>query len=315
MPGFSTAAGTLMARYVGTPKMQGIDQQYFLVELGEWLDRHQASYQRVIAEEFGNQAALFIAAFSGMTPGEFQRAEKTFERELPNGWDICLRLGKYSFTDPFAAYKDWLGSGSPRWLVVTRLGRPEMTHTVDRIESPEEPVFLSEYDAAWKPLTARDGQPIPLSSLTPAKIDCGFAPPKMNRAWDDLPLVLGAVQYASGLGMLVPCAMSFAVPAGVTGFSALVGISAEVRMCTMADVVFELRDQDGRVLYESWVITASDPPRRIEIGLPGVTTLTLAVGEGRNGRDCDHADWVNAAFLNRVPGEANARAAGATESP
>ena len=310
----AAVGGTLVGRYVGAQKMQGIDQQHFLVELGEWLGRHQASYQRVIAEEFGNQAYLFIAAFSGMTPGEFQRAEKTIERESPSGWDICLRLGKYWFTDPFAAYKEWLGSGSPRWLVVTRLGRPEMALPVDQIESPEEAVFLSEYDAAWKPLTARDGQPIPLSSLTPAKVDCGFAPPKMNRAWDDLPLVLGAVQYASGIGMHAPCAMSFAVPAGAKGFSALVGISEEVRTCTLADVVFELRDQAGRVLYESGVIMASDPPRRIEIGLSGVTTLTLAVGEGRNGRDCDHADWVNAAFLNRVPGEADPRAAGATES-
>jgi 4-amino-4-deoxy-L-arabinose transferase-like glycosyltransferase len=312
----ATAAigATLVARYFGSEEMRGINQQNSLVKLGEWLGRHQAPYERVVVEEFGNQTYLFIAAFSGMTPAEFQRTEKTIRAEPQDYWDVWYSLGKYRVADPFLAYQDWQRSGSPSWLVVTRLGRPEMTRVVHEIDSLDQPIFLSEYVPGWTPLAASENEPIPLSSLSPTKINCSFLPPKNNRAWDDLPLVIGGVQYTNGIGMHAPCAMSFAVPAGIEGFSALVGISEEVRMCTMADVVFELRDQNGRVLYDSGVVTASDPPRRIKIGLAGVTTLTLAAGEGRNGRDCDHADWVNAAFLTRLPGGTDTRTTGAVET-
>jgi 4-amino-4-deoxy-L-arabinose transferase-like glycosyltransferase len=294
--------GMLVARYAGSEQLQGIDQQNHLVKLGEWLGKHQASYERVIMEEFGNQAYLFIAAFSGMTPAEFQSAQKTIQPEPPGYWDVCYALGKYRVLDPFTAYRDWQREGSPRWLVVTRLGRPEMTRLVHRIDSPDEPVFLSEYVPGWRPLAELKGEPVPVSALTPTKVDCAFAPPKMNRAWDDLPLVTGGVQYASGIGVHAPCALTFAVPPGVHGFGATVGLSDDVRNHEIADVVFELRDQDGRMLYDSGVLTPRDAPRRISIALEGVTSLTLVVGEGRNGRDFDHAHWVNAAFLRRVPG-------------
>jgi 4-amino-4-deoxy-L-arabinose transferase-like glycosyltransferase len=305
----AVAGGILVARYCGSEEMQGTGQQNALVRLGEWLGQNQAPYERVVVEEFGNQAYLYIAAFSGMTPPEFQRAEKTITPEPPGYWDVWYSLGKYRVVDPFMAYRDWQRAGSPRWLVVTRLGRPEMTRLIHKIDSPDEPVFLSEYIPGWVPLAAAEDEPLPLSTLTPTKVDCGFAPPKNDRAWDDIPLVLGAVQYTSGIGMHAPCTMSFAVPPGVEGFRSTVGLSDDVRHSKVADVVFEVRDQDGRSLYNSGVMTPNDAPRGISIRLEGVTALTITVSEGRNGRDSDHADWVNAAFVKRWPRPAGAPSA------
>jgi 4-amino-4-deoxy-L-arabinose transferase-like glycosyltransferase len=297
-----TVGGVLVKRYLASGRMQGVDQQNTLVQLGQWLGQNQAPYDRVVVEEFGNQAYLYIAAFSGMTPAEFQRAEKTIRPEPPDNWDVWYDLGKYHVLDPMSAYRDWQREGSPRWLVVTHFGRPEMTRLVHRIDSPDEPIFLSEYVPGWKPLAEAAGNPIPLGGLAPTNVDCTFAPPKMNRAWDDLPLVIDGVQYASGLGVHAPCAVSFAVPPDARGFEAMAGLSDDVRNRPRADVEFEVRDQDGRSLYDSGVVGPGSPPLRISLRLQGVSTITLAVGEGRNGRDFDHADWVNAAFLRQPTG-------------
>ena len=98
------------------------------------------------------------------------------------------------------------------------------------------------------PLVQADRGRVLLSTVTPTSVEFGFAPPKTDRAWDDLPLVMHGVQYARGIGMHAPCSMSYAVPAGAAEFRALVGVSDGVRQCGRADVVFELRDQDGRML-------------------------------------------------------------------
>lgn len=296
----ATAAvgGTQVAAYVGSDEMRDIQQQHVLVRLGERLGAHQARYDGVVVEPFGIQAYLYIAAFAGITPAEFQRMDKVI---LPETWDRCTSMGKYRFADPLAAWHDWQHAGRPRWLVASLWGRPEMTRPVEEFEWLGERIFLSEYDPGWSPLVQSDRDTVLLGTLSPTSVEFGFAPPKTDRAWDDLPLVMHGVQYARGIGMHAPCSMSYAVPAGAAEFRALVGVSDGVRQCGRADVVFELRDQAGRVLASTEPLTPDQEPRELAVPLRGVTTLTLIAGEGRNGRDCDHADWVNAAFVVATP--------------
>jgi 4-amino-4-deoxy-L-arabinose transferase-like glycosyltransferase len=296
----ATAAvgGRLAATYVGSEEMRDIQQQHVLVKLGERLGAHQADFAGVVVEPFGIQAYLYIAAFAGITPAELQSMDKVI---LPETWDRCTSMGKYRFADPLAAWHDWRRAGRPRWLVASRWGRPEMTRPVEEFEWLGERIYLSEYDPGWVPLVRADRGTVLLSTLEPTAVEFGFAPPKTDRAWDDLPLVMAGVQYARGIGMHAPCTMSYAVPPGAREFRSLVGVSDGVRQCGRADVVFELRDQDGRVLASTEPLTPNRPPRELTIPLAGVTTLTLVAGEGRNGRDCDHADWVNAAFVLAMP--------------
>jgi hypothetical protein len=75
-----------------------------------------------------------------------------------------------------------------------------------------------------------------------------------------------------------------------------------VRSCPEADVVFEALDQDGRVLFDSGLVRPGDAPLQVHVELAGITRLTLAVTEGVNGPDCDHAVWGNPVIaLRREP--------------
>jgi len=68
--------------------------QNFLIHLDTAVGRHAPEYDAVILEDYGSERNLYVAAFSGMKPREFQRAPK---RLLSDGMDHFTRLGKYYF--------------------------------------------------------------------------------------------------------------------------------------------------------------------------------------------------------------------------
>src|SRR5262249_27965697 len=73
------------------------------------------------------------------------------------------------------------------------------------------------------PVAPAGGREVLLSSLTPHDVICGFAPPKVDRAWDDQPIVMGGIQHAHGLGTHAPCRLTYDVPADAMTFRAIVG--------------------------------------------------------------------------------------------
>jgi hypothetical protein len=147
------------------------------------------------------------------------------------------------------------------------------------------------------PIPLAAGPQILLTTLKPLDVAFGFAPPKIDHSWNDTPMVMAGVPYESGIGMHAWCRMTFAVPSGATAFQAIVGLSDEVRDCPAADVGFEVHDQSDRLLFRSRIINATSAPQPIRVDLHDVTAITLVVTEGRNGRDCDHANWALPAFL------------------
>ena len=151
------------------------------------------------------------------------------------------------------------------------------------------------------PVPLAAGPQISLTSLTPSHVAFGFAAPQIDRTWANTPLVMAGVPYAHGIGMHAWCQMTYAVPSGATAFQAIVGLSDEVHDCTAADVTFEVRDQDDELLFRSGIIDTTSAPLPIRVELQGATAITLAVTEGLNGRDCDHANWALPAFLMATP--------------
>jgi alpha-galactosidase len=119
----------------------------------------------------------------------------------------------------------------------------------------------------------------------------------MDRSFNGDPLVLDGIRYERGIGVHAPCALSWRVPAGATALRAVVGVAEQARGCGRGDVVFEVYDQAGRPLFSSGLLTSADGARSVDVPLHGVDAVTLAVLEGRRGRDCDHADWADAAFV------------------
>jgi hypothetical protein len=106
-------------RYVRSSELPHFGQNAGLVALGRWLGEHHERYDRVyvVPEHLAWQPDLFIAAFSGMTPQEFQQA--TRETITDSGFDFCTRLDKYRFEHRDQALYDWQASAQDEhWLVL-----------------------------------------------------------------------------------------------------------------------------------------------------------------------------------------------------
>jgi hypothetical protein len=160
----------------------------------------------------------------------------------------------------------------------------------------DPPLQLTRITSASDALAFR-GNKVLVPYLHPALVEYGFMRPRIDADSDGLPLRLGGVEYETGIGMHAWCRMTYKVPAGAVAFESVVGLADAVQSCAVADIVFQVLDQDGRVLYDSGVVSPGTPPQRVHVSLAGVTRLTLAVGEGKNGRDCDHGIWGDPVFI------------------
>jgi hypothetical protein len=91
--------------------------QNFLIHLDKAVGQHAPRYDAVILENYGSERNVYVAAFAGMTPREFQRAPK---RLLSDGMDRFTRLGKYYFVQPARMQQsaDVLSPGPGRILFV-----------------------------------------------------------------------------------------------------------------------------------------------------------------------------------------------------
>ncbi len=143
----------------------------------------------------------------------------------------------------------------------------------------------------------QSGPQVLLDTLEPEKVEFGFAPPRINRSWSGDKLMIGGVEYKEGIGTHAWCRMTYPVPDTARAFQALVGLDDDARGCSVALVSFELQDDQGRMLFDTGLVGPATPPKVMYVPLAGQRSVTLVVTEGGNGRDCDHADWVEPAFL------------------
>jgi hypothetical protein len=142
------------------------------------------------------------------------------------------------------------------------------------------------------------GKEVFLSTLEPLKVEQGFLPPRFDRNVNGDDIVMDGEIYFRGIGMHAWTRMAFAVPSGATYFRSVIGLSDVQGHCEhLADVVFEVQDEEGRLLFTSGILSPSDPPREIEVPLGHAKEIRLVVTEGEKGRDCDHANWGNPRFI------------------
>ncbi len=147
------------------------------------------------------------------------------------------------------------------------------------------------------PIPLRGGPQVPLADLDPLNVQFGSQAPKTRRNGNGPPVLLGGVSYPDGLVTHAWTKMTYAVPAGAKELQAIVGIDDGVRECTRASVTFEVRGPDYALLYDSGLVDPSTPALPIRVDLHGATQITLAVTDGGNGIECDHADWALPSFL------------------
>ncbi len=160
-----------------------------------------------------------------------------------------------------------------------------------------KPLPTSVIPPSPTPIPLRGGPQVALGDLEPLKLQFGFEAPKIRRNGSGPPLLLGGVSYLDGLVTHAWIKMTYAVPRGAKEFQAIVGIDDGARECTKASVTFEVRGPDDALLYDSGLVDSSTSPLPIRVDLRGAAQITLAVTDGGNGIDCDHADWALPSFL------------------
>lgn len=111
-------------------------------------------------------------------------------------------------------------------------------------------------------------------------------------AGDGVPLSIGGVVHAKGVGVHAPSEIVVQVPSGMRSFRAKIGVDDEVG--SNGRVTFEIW-ADGTRKYQSVELTGADPERTIAVDVTYAQRLSLrAIG----GADIhyDHADWADAKF-------------------
>lgn len=119
-------------RYLSKDELHGPSAQHHLVMIGEALARENLDdYQRVYIDAEGMFGYLYVAAFSGMTPAQFQRVKRTgIVRGL--GWEDYEMLGRFHFKSAERAYTDRREAKiRGKWLVVTYDGASVQTQEIN----------------------------------------------------------------------------------------------------------------------------------------------------------------------------------------
>ena len=159
-------------------------------------------------------------------------------------------------------------------------------------------------DLTFTTAPAQSPEPAPgsdyLSDRNPTFSSNGWGPFERNMsngekgAGDGRRISIRGVTYAKGLGVHAPSELRYAVSAGCSTLSAVLGIDDEV--AANGSVSFQVW-ADGVKLYESALLTRSTAPLPMSVNVSGRSELRLITLGGPDGVNFDHADWADARFV------------------
>ncbi|MCC3157223.1 glycosyltransferase family 39 protein [Hymenobacter sp. 15J16-1T3B] len=124
-----TASDTLIKETMPALTAKGIER----------LNNYKDWYDTVVLDKTGDgsQMYLYVASYCGMTPEEFQRAEKRYDAY---GWDEFKQLGKYHFLNQ-SELDELLQKTESKVLIMTRTRHTNYT-AVDSVELPGEKMYI-----------------------------------------------------------------------------------------------------------------------------------------------------------------------------
>ena len=108
---------------------------------------------------------------------------------------------------------------------------------------------------------------------------------------DGGPLTVGGAVFAKGLGAHAVSDLVISLGGSCSSFRATVGVDDEVG--SLGAVQFQVYG-DGVKLWESPVLTGASAGLPVDVGVSGRSTLRLAITDGGDGLNFDHADWADA---------------------
>jgi alpha-galactosidase len=134
-----------------------------------------------------------------------------------------------------------------------------------------------------------------LSSLNLEKMTAGWGTPQKDKSIQGKPLKIAGRSFDKGVGTHAASLMHVDLKKSCRSFSAYVGVDDEVNG-NVGSVRFRIYG-DGRLLFNSGVLKAGEPAKKVDINLTGCKTLTLSVDPAGDNTSYDHADWAEAAFV------------------
>lgn len=132
--------------------------------------------------------------------------------------------------------------------------------------------------------------PVRLEQLDLRAIDQDWGQPRANRSVDDHALSIGGVAFAHGVGTHANSEVGIALGGNARSFTAKVGVDDEAKAGSVVFVVVV----DGKEKLRTEVLRGGGAAVPIEVDLAGARTLTLAVEDGGDDINYDHADWADA---------------------
>lgn len=125
-----------------------------------------------------------------------------------------------------------------------------------------------------------------------------WAPVQRDKSIDGNPMTIDGVEFEKGLGVHALSEISFYLGGHFSTFTGNVGIDDEVD--ERGSVVFQVWT-DGQIVYDSGVISGTDPAKEVNIDIAGANELKLIVTDADDGRQNDHANWANARIWKDPP--------------
>lgn len=116
--------------------------------------------------------------------------------------------------------------------------------------------------------------------------------PRANRSIRDLPISLGGVAYARGVGTRSISEFVIDLKDGATRFEAVVGIDDVVKT-GVGSVTFEVW-ADDTLVAASGLVRAGEAPKKLAASLDGARVLTLRVDDGGDTSNDDEVAWADA---------------------
>ncbi len=140
---------------------------------------------------------------------------------------------------------------------------------------------------------AAEPQTVWLDEMDVTLSTSGWGSTRKNMSVGGNKLILGGTTYEHGIGTHAPGEFQIKLDGGTKRFTALVGIDAESGSAGSAE--FQVMG-DKKFLWKSGVMKGGAAPKKVDIDVSGVKTLSLIVTTGNDNFAHDHTDWVDAKF-------------------
>lgn len=119
-------------------------------------------------------------------------------------------------------------------------------------------------------------------------------------AGDGVPMAIEGVGYAKGLGVHANSDVQYQLGGSFERFIADVGVDDETG--AGGSVSFQVYG-DGVLLFNSGIMTGSNPSQKVDVSVVGVQVLRLVVDDAGNGNGLDHVNWANARLIGDQTGD------------